>query len=306
MTTPGTGRIGTRPRAGAPVWRSVARGLANLLLPRACAVCMEMLGAHTKGIVCGTCWVRCERFPEPSCARCGHPRQPLPGVRLSAVSAHDAEHAIKPESRSGTPSAESFAACRWCLRLPPTVRAVRSAARLDSGSGSAVVHALKYSGWAQTAQGMAQRMARLSFPADVERERVALIPIPLSAARERERGFNQSLLLADGVSTHWGIPVWNDVLQRDRETSTQTRLTPSERASNVSGAFGTARGAEQRLRGAHLVLVDDVITTAATMNAAAAALSAGGARILSYLTFGRAPDSGDRSSHVTDHDTNPE
>ncbi len=282
-----------------PVWRSVARGLADLLLPRACAVCLELLAPHTRGVVCGTCWVRCERFPDPTCARCGHPRQPLPGLRLSAASSSDS---APPPLTSSNGMDGAFAECRWCHRLPPTVRAVRSAARLDSGTGSAVVHALKYSGWTQTAQGMAQRMARLSFPPDVERERVALIPLPLGAARERERGFNQSLLLAQGVSTHWGIPVWHDVLRRDRETSTQTRLTPSERASNVSGAFGTGIGAGQRLRGAHVVLVDDVITTAATMNAAAAALTAGGARILSYLTFGRAPDPGDRSSHATDPD----
>ncbi len=295
---------GANPRVTSrtPVWRSVARGLADLLLPRACAVCMELLSPHTQGIVCGTCWARCERFPDPACARCGHPRQLLPGLRFrDPVAAHAGSSSTHGGSAT-VRDADAFAACRWCLRLPPTVRAVRSAARLDSGSGSAIVHALKYSGWAQTAQGMAQRMARLSFPPDVERERVALIPIPLSGARERERGFNQSLLLAQGVSQLWGIPVWSDVLRRDRETSTQTRLTPSERTSNVSGAFGTATGVEQRLRGAHVVLVDDVITTAATMNAAAAALSAGGARILSYLTFGRAPDPGDRSSHVTDPD----
>ncbi len=293
MTDPGkSGLPGTpdppnartaRPRA----WRTLARGLADLLLPRACAVCHEMLSASTIGVVCGTCWSRLERFPEPSCGRCGHPRQPLPGVRLA-----DHESAQR----------DGFADCRWCLKLPATVRSVRSAARLDVGTGSAVVHALKYSGWTAVADGMGARMARLSFPPDVESERVALIPIPLGAARLRERGFNQSLLLAHAVAQRWGIPLWEDVLQRRRETETQTRLTPSERASNVSGAFGTVRGADVRLRGAHLVLVDDVITTAATLNAAAAALSAGGARILSYLTFGRAPDSGDRSSHVSDPD----
>jgi len=278
------------PRASQPrprAWRTVARGLADLLLPRACAVCHELLGAHTSGVVCGTCWSRLERFPEPSCRRCGHPRQPLPGVGL-----------VGQEAAEG----DGFADCRWCLKLPATVRAVRSAVRLDAGTGSALVHALKYSGWTAVADGMGTRMARLSFPADVESERVALIPIPLGAARLRERGFNQSSLLAQAVARQWDIPVWDDVLRRQRETDTQTRLTPSERASNVSGAFGTIRGTDVRLRGAHLVLVDDVITTAATLNAAAAALSAGGARILSYLTFGRAPESGDRSSHVSDPD----
>lgn len=280
MTRPPSDHTGTP-----PVWRSAARGLVDLLLPRACAVCQLLLSPHVNGVVCGTCWARCERFPDPTCKRCGHPRQPLPGVRLA-----------------GAGDGDGFASCRWCLKLPPMVRAARSAARLDRGTGSAIVHALKYSGWARTADGMAERMAKLCFPADVELERTALVPVPLAASRERERGFNQSDLLARGVSACWGIPVWDDVLRRRRDTGTQTRLTPSERASNVSGAFGTVIGAGDRLRGAHLVLVDDVITTAATLNAAAAALTAGGARILSYLTFGRAPDTGDRSSHVSDPD----
>jgi predicted amidophosphoribosyltransferase len=72
-------------------------------------------------------------------------------------------------------------------------------------------------------------------------------------------------------------------------------LTPAERSSNVAGAFRATAAAHSTLRGAHVVLVDDVVTTAATLNACADALFAGGARILSYVTFGRAPASGDRT-----------
>jgi predicted amidophosphoribosyltransferase len=71
-------------------------------------------------------------------------------------------------------------------------------------------------------------------------------------------------------------------------------LTPDERLVNVSGAFGHSPTAALRARGAHIVLVDDVVTTAATLNACAAALTAAGARIVSYATFGRAPGAGDR------------
>jgi ComF family protein len=152
------------------------------------------------------------------------------------------------------------------------------------------------------ADGMGERMARLAFPQDVEVERIALVPVPLAHTRERERGFNQSLLLAAAVSRAWHIPVWTDVLVRQRHTATQTRLTPSERTRNVSGAFSADPRAASRLRGTHLVLVDDVITTAATLNAAASALTERGVRLLSYLTFGRAPDAGDRPSHVSDPD----
>jgi predicted amidophosphoribosyltransferase len=77
-------------------------------------------------------------------------------------------------------------------------------------------------------------------------------------------------------------------------TQTQTRLTPEQRLVNVSGAFRARDDARDRLRLAHIVLVDDVVTTAATLNACAAALHAGGARIVSFVTFGRAPATGDR------------
>jgi len=73
------------------------------------------------------------------------------------------------------------------------------------------------------------------------------------------------------------------------------RLTPSERAGNVSGAFAVPESRRAQLRGQHVVLVDDVVTTAATLNAAAQALLEGGARIISCVTFGRAPDPGDRA-----------
>ncbi len=155
------------------------------------------------------------------------------------------------------------------------------------------MHALKYHGWPAVAAGMGLRMAALRFPFDVERERAAVIPVPLSRSRQRERGYNQSVELARVVAERWGIPMRTDLIERSRATVTQTRLTPGERRRNVSGAF-RALADRASLRGQHFVLVDDVVTTAATLNACAAALHAGGARILSFVTFGRAPALGDR------------
>ena len=160
--------------------------------------------------------------------------------------------------------------------------------------GLGVVHALKYDGWFGVAGEMARRMARLDWPLDVRDERVALVPVPLSKKRERERGYNQSAMLARALGEYIGLPVWEDVLVRVRHTKTQTRLTPGDRLRNVSGAFRAPSSARNVLRGAHIVLVDDVVTTAATMNACAAALCDGGARIISFATFGRAPALGDR------------
>jgi ComF family protein len=141
---------------------------------------------------------------------------------------------------------------------------------------------------------MAERMARLAWPSDVVEERSALIPVPLSAKRLKERGFNQSERLASALATRWQVPVLDDALSRTRHTETQTRLTPGERLRNVNGAFRVRDSARNLLRGAHVVVVDDVVTTAATLNACAEALCHGGARIVSFVTFGRAPALGDR------------
>jgi ComF family protein len=183
--------------------------------------------------------------------------------------------------------------CQWCDLLPPFVRAVRSVCSVHSGTGLAIVGALKYDGWTAAADGMAERMARLGWPRDVLEERAAVVPVPLAPSRYRERGYNQSELLARGVARRWNVAVWTECLARARGTTSQTRLTPDERRQNVSGAFRAVAGAVN-FRGAHLVLVDDVVTTAATLNECATALYEAGARIISYVTFGRAPALGDR------------
>jgi ComF family protein len=245
--------------------RRGAESLLDLVLPRVCVVCSAQLGAPERELVCGRCWLRAQPLPQPRCHRCGHPID----TRRTAV------------------------ACGWCALLPPFVRAARSGYALPGGSAEAIVHALKYGGWPATAVGMGRRLALLRFPDDVERERAALVPVPLAASRRRARGYNQSAELARALSAAWAVPVREDLVERCRATATQTRLTPGERSRNVSGAF---RACADRafLRGLHLVLVDDVVTTAATLNACATALHAGGARILSYVTFGRAPALGDR------------
>lgn len=264
-------------------------GALTLCFPPACALCGSLHTPGADGIVCDACLARLVPLAHPLCARCGHPRLSVavPG----------------PAGSDSTGAPPVIAPCRWCARLPAFVRSVRSVCRMDEGSGAALVHALKYGGWPAVATPMARRMARLSFPHDVTDERAALVPMPLARVRLRERGYNQARSLADALAPAWALPVWSDVLERTRHTKSQVRLTPSERATNVSGAFAVRATARTQLHGAHVMLVDDVITTAATLNAAALALLDGGARIVSYVTFGRAPDPGDRAVTDLDLDT---
>jgi ComF family protein len=238
-------------------------GILDLALPRTCAVCERLLDAGDVGLVCGRCWSRVRALPAPRCDRCGHPLRP--------------------------------GACQWCTLLPPYVRAARSACWIPGGTAGSIVHALKYAGWSAVAVEMADRMSRLPFPSDVEAERTAVVPVPLARSRERERGFNQSELLARRVAERWRVPIWARVVERARVTATQTRLTPESRRNNVCGAFRLAPSARSALRGSHVVVVDDVVTTGATVLECARVLFDGGARIVSILTFGRAPASGDRT-----------
>jgi ComF family protein len=248
--------------ASVATWRGWAEAALDLLLPRACVVCARLNDRADRGLACARCWNRVMPLPAPRCERCGHPV----GARR----------------------------CTWCDLLPAYIRCGRSVCWIDGGSGAALVHELKYGGWHALAQPMAAHMTRLAWPEDVSRERTALVPVPLAGARQRERGFNQSACLAHALAPFWEIPVWEDVLMRARVTETQTRLTPEARRHNVSGAFRAIAGTRARLRGAHLVLVDDVVTTGATLAESASALLDGGARIVSFVTFGRAPATGDR------------
>ncbi len=212
-------------------------------------------------MVCDRCWNRVAQLPRPRCERCGHP--------------------------------SSIESCRWCPLLPAYVRAARSYCWVPGGVAERVIHAFKYDGWHRLADELAHRMVRLEWPEDVRDEAVALVPVPLAADRLRRRGFNQSALLARALAPLLGLPVWEDVLERARATETQTQLTPDQRLHNVAQAFRAMTRAPSKLGGAHVILVDDVVTTAATLNECAATLWGAGARIISYVTFGRARAAGD-------------
>jgi ComF family protein len=151
-----------------------------------------------------------------------------------------------------------------------------------------LVKALKYGGWRVAAGPMAEVMTK-HRRARIESADL-LVPIPLGRLRLRERGHNQAEVLAaavgaDLVSAQRNRPTQGRPLQRIRETQTQTALHPSERRANVAGAFA----ATSAVNGKNVVLVDDVLTTGATLCAAAEALVAAGASSVGAVTFARAP-----------------
>ncbi|MDP3911189.1 MAG: ComF family protein [Gemmatimonadales bacterium] len=225
----------------------------QLLLPAECLLCRNLLvAAESQRIICGLCRTRWRPVRPPWCTRCGQPEP-------------------------------HFGPCRLCDGWPGCLEAVRSAVWLADGAREAV-HALKYGALPRIAADLAAAMAPLRPPTGAPS---VLIPIPLAARRERQRGYNQSAVLAEALRGQWSLPV-QSLLVRVRETPTQTALTPEKRLANVAGAFAvTSPGVR---RDTTFILVDDVFTTGATLAEAARALeqAGAGARSVQAVTFARA------------------
>lgn len=228
-------------------WPESLAALERWLLPGACLLCQDPVGVlGADPLVCAVCRLRWRRLPEPQCGRCGQP------IDLDSD-------------------------CRICREWPEGFTGVASAVWLEASARRAV-HLLKYEGWRQMAAALAEAMMAL----EPLRGSPVLMPIPLSATRQRQRGYNQSLELARALRERRGGQI-SACLVRTRHTRTQTTLTPEERAANLAGAFATVGAVPERV-----VLVDDVFTTGATLAEAAQALLRGGARVVSAVTFGRA------------------
>ncbi len=167
---------------------------------------------------------------------------------------------------------------------PPAYDRARAAARFGDVARD-LVHLLKYGDRLDLALPLGRWMARagreLLCDADV------LLPVPLHWSRLWRRRFNQSATLARAVSAVAGVPVFDDVLIRTRATPPQVGLARKERAENVQGAFAVAPGARNRIKGKKLILIDDVLTSGATVDACARALRRSGAERVDVLVLAR-------------------
>ena len=171
--------------------------------------------------------------------------------------------------------------CPVCRRFPLTVDGIRSPF-LFEGLVREAIHQLKYKRLKTMAAPLGQLLAEYintnSLPAD------ALIPVPLHPKRTRERGYNQALLLAREISKKSHIPIIDDMLIRQKNTASQARTTSAiERRNNVQDAFAY----REKLDGRKILLIDDVCTTGATIDACAVVLKEAGADEVWGLTISR-------------------
>jgi ComF family protein len=151
---------------------------------------------------------------------------------------------------------------------------------------TSLIAQFKFQGQASWARHFALLMQNAPFAADAIEQADALIPIPLSFQRLAERGYNQSLLLSQKLSLQKTHP---HSLMRMRHTPAQSTLPRPERLTNLNGAFAVAPLMAAKLRGQRVMLIDDVMTSGATLEAAARVLKQAGAAHVCALVFARTP-----------------
>jgi ComF family protein len=243
---------------------SITQAALDLVFPALCPVCQTTLGADRRDPLCGPCWHAITRLGRPRCYVCG---------AASPAATVDDASAPAPAARP----------CAACTAAPPPYDYARSAA-LFEGALREALHAFKFSGKRALARPLGD-LAAEHCVATLAEAIEAVVPVPLARARERERGFNQAELLAQRVARRLGVPARPRWLARVRATRPQSDLAASERRANVRGAFRAA----PEVSGRHVLVVDDVLTTGATLGECARALRDGGARRVGVLTVARVP-----------------
>lgn len=175
--------------------------------------------------------------------------------------------------------------CRSCRRTDLAIDGIRSVFLFEGGVRKAI-HQLKYGDRHSLAVTLAQLMAdhwhSNPMPADL------LAPVPLHPVRQRERGYNQADLLARALGDMISLPVVTTGFKRVRHTQSQMSLNAADRRENVQGAFVYQSRRDNTISGRRVVVIDDVCTTASTLEACSLALKAAGASTVWGFTLARA------------------
>lgn len=214
----------------------------HLCFPPRCVSCgTDVDAAHS---LCADCFAKLQLISDPCCARCGVP--------------------FAYELGDG-------AVCADCMQSPPPYAAARAAMHYDDASRKLITR-LKYADKQELVPALAAQLWRVGAALCARAD--LLIPVPLHPKRQRKRLFNQAALLAYALEKHCGKPVLAGGLLRTENTPPQASLPREARLKNVAHAFRVNHAHAEALRGKVVLLIDDVTTTGATLNACSKALRA--------------------------------
>jgi ComF family protein len=229
----------------------------NAALPPLCPACRTLV---TDAGLCAECWGELSFIAPPYCPRLGIPFVYDPGPGILSMQA---------------------------IADPPAYHRARAAVRYDDVARK-LAHAFKYGDRLDLAPTLGRWMARAGH--ELTGEADALVPVPLHWRRLWARRFNQSGALAGEISAAAQVPVAHHLLTRAKATAQQVGLSRKQRAENVQGAFRVPPAARAEVKGRRLVLIDDVLTSGATLDACARALLRAGAAQVDALVFARVVD----------------
>lgn len=237
--------------------RGTGRVVLDAVLPPLCPACRKPVADD--GGLCPGCWSQLSFITPPYCERLGIPFAYDPGPGVLSMQA---------------------------IANPPAYERARAAVRYDDIART-LVHALKYGDRLDLAPTLGRWMVQAGGAVLAEAD--ALVPVPLHWRRLWTRRFNQSAALAEVVAARAKLPVAH-ALTRVKATRQQVGLTASERTLNVQGAFRVREEARADVKGRRLVLIDDVLTSGATIDACSRALLRAGAAAVDVLIFARVVD----------------
>ncbi|MDB5533228.1 MAG: Amidophosphoribosyltransferase [Hyphomicrobiales bacterium] len=236
--------------------QNVAQQMLDIVYPPSCIACLAAV--QQSAALCTACWSSMPFIERPFCERLGTPFTHDLGPGL-----------ISPEA----------------IANPPVYGRARAVARFEDGPARQLVHRLKYGDRAELAAPMGRWMARAA--AELLPGADLLIPVPLHRRRLFQRRFNQAAVLAQTISGLSGVLSDPLVLRRVRPTPPQVGLSRAQRADNVQGAFRVSPENRPKVQDRKIILVDDVMTSGATANAASRVLLRAGAASVDVVVFAR-------------------
>jgi ComF family protein len=232
------------------------RALLDLLFPPLCHCCKVFIPDAGDVLICAECLKNITFLVSPLCTSCGTP-----------FSTEDGRDHV----------------CGPCLKHPP--RHMSRSATLYAGPVQELIHRFKYGHKVHLSEPLGLLLAGALAQFRAEAAPGLVVPVPLHRKRLRQRGFNQSQLIAAVLAKKWRLPLEVGNLRRVRWTEPQTSMDAHERRENVIGAFAVKKG--RKVEGQRVLLVDDVFTTGSTLRACAEALTEAGAAEVIAVTVAR-------------------